>query len=111
MLSYRRPTDSFHVTVEIFMRVQLRGIRGKVEHLDLIFMRIQPFFYRFAMMRSEVVHNQKDLPSGILGQLPHGCWMEIRSTHYTFMVKELIQILEKANDKRAEKVHTLLAAL
>ena len=59
------------ITIEVFVRVELRRIRGQKEDFDLICMLFQPGFDSMAAMNFKVIEDKKYLPAGRLYQTPH----------------------------------------
>ena len=59
------------VTVEIFIRVQLRRITRQIDDLDLVLPALQPSFDLLAVMDAQVVQHQEDLAAGVLDQPRH----------------------------------------
>jgi len=59
------------VIVKILIRVQLRRIRRQIEQLYLLMMFINPLGNRLAVMSSEIVKDEIDLPACIPDKSPH----------------------------------------
>ena len=61
----------FKITIEIFIRVEFRGIGRKIEHRYFLLVVFQPLFNFFAMMSTKIIQNQKHFTSGIFSQPSH----------------------------------------
>ena len=57
--------------VQVLIRIQVRGVGRRVEHLDLVLVLCQPCLYEFSVMDFEIVNNEKNFTSGILHQSFH----------------------------------------
>jgi hypothetical protein len=55
----------FEIAVQIFIRVQCRGVRGQIKNLDLVLALGQPFLNLACVMGAQIVENQEDLALGI----------------------------------------------
>src|SRR5512136_2661189 len=67
----------FQTVIQVFVRVQIRRIRGKIEYLYQLPVLFKPFLDGGAMMDSQIVQNQKDLSPGSLDQSLHECDQKI----------------------------------
>lgn len=56
------------IVVEIFVGVEVRGIRRQVKQLDLVGVLIYPFAHEMAVMHSEVIQDQINLAIAIADQ-------------------------------------------
>ena len=56
------------VAVQALIRIQLRGVTGQEENLDLFLVCGEPFLHRRAVMDTEVVEDEKDPAPGLPGQ-------------------------------------------
>ncbi len=61
----------FQRMIEILVRIELRGIWGQEEHLNLVPMLFQPFRSEFSVMDFQVVQNEKHLLPGRANQTTH----------------------------------------
>ena len=57
------------IAIQIFVRIQLWGIRGEKEEFDGLCVIFQPVLHHSGMMDPQIVQNQKDLPIRLLEQL------------------------------------------
>ena len=57
--------------VQIFIRVEVWGIRGDIKHLNGSPVFSQPFLHQFSVMNLEVVHDEEHLPPRVLHETPH----------------------------------------
>lgn len=61
----------FQITIQVLIRIDLRGVGGQLEHLDFLKVLVQPLVYQFAVMNSQVFDDQKYFASHILDQPSH----------------------------------------
>lgn len=59
------------VAVEIFVRIEFRGIQRQIKDLDLLFVFFQPGLDDLAVMDPQVIENQKNLAVRVLDQAGH----------------------------------------
>lgn len=60
---------SLQITIEIFVRVQFRGIGREKKEFDVLRIILQPCLDYSGMMDTQIVQNEKDLSLRILEQL------------------------------------------
>lgn len=60
--------QGLQVTIQIFVRVEFRGVGGQEEHLDVFRVLFQPAPNLVAVVHSQVVQNQEHLAPGIPNQ-------------------------------------------
>ena len=62
---------SFEISVQIFIRIQLRSIRRQIENLYFLLMVFEPFFNFFTVMGTQIIQNQKNLMVRVFNQPTH----------------------------------------
>jgi hypothetical protein len=79
------------IAIQIFVRIQLWGIRGEKEEFNGLCVIFQPVLHHSGMMDPQIVQNQKDLPIRLLEQLLDefdGIQAQLAQTQAPFSIME-----------------------
>lgn len=63
------PQGTLQIPVEIFIGISFRAIGRQEVEFDAMSIPRQPFLHRGAVVNPEIIHDQKNLSSGVFGRV------------------------------------------